>query len=101
MELIPKSSLVEQRRAIFERVSSRYASNGMILDDPIYLRLMEAWIAGEIEMEEAAAHWNSVRRSSIAERRASLPDIDDAGDRMSSDLLAMIESEVKKVGNAF
>jgi hypothetical protein len=98
MNAIPEQSLTDRRRAIFERVLGRYATSGLILDDPTFLRLMEAWIAGEIEMVEATAHWNNVRISRVEERRS----ITRAAEypSLSADLLDMIASEVETIKDA-
>jgi hypothetical protein len=61
MDPILPNSAAERRRAIFKRVAARYLSSGLTLDDPVYLRLIEAWIAGENEMKEAATQWNDWR----------------------------------------
>jgi hypothetical protein len=93
MNAIPEQSLTDQRCAIFERVLSRYAASGLILHDPAFLRLMEAWIAGEIEMAEATAHWNNARISQVAERRSTTHATDDR--TFPADLLDMIASVVE------
>jgi hypothetical protein len=95
MNAIPEQSQTDQRRAIFERVLSRYAASGLILHDPAFLRLMEAWIAGEIEMAEATAHWNNVRISRVEERRSKTRAVENPS--FSANLLDMIASEVETI----
>ncbi|TCR66688.1 hypothetical protein [Rhizobium sp. BK376] len=94
MNTIPETPLTDQRRAIFERVLSRYAASGLILDDPALLRLMEAWIVGEIEMIEATAHWNSVRISRVEERRSNTRAAQYPA--LSQDPLGMIASQIEE-----
>jgi hypothetical protein len=79
MDPTSDSSLSTRRRAICQRILARNASGGIVLDDPAFLRIMEAWIAGEIEMREATAHWHNVRLSRSAERRGTAIVTDSAG----------------------
>lgn len=73
MDTILPNFAAERRRAIFERVAARYLSSGLTLDDPVYLRLIEAWIAGEIDMKEAATQWNDRRLGRFTDRSDLAP----------------------------
>jgi hypothetical protein len=92
MDPIPENPLRERRRAIFERACKRYAKIDVPLDDPVFLRLMEAWITGEIEMQEAKAHWNSVRISKVEERRTGASTFRPTPKDPLSEPVAIIES---------
>jgi len=53
----------ERRRRIFERTIARYASAGIrIEDDDEYMALIRLWISGELEMREAAALYDDIRK---------------------------------------
>jgi hypothetical protein len=73
MDPILPNSAAERRRAIFKRVAARYLSSGLTLDDPVYLRLIEAWIAGEIDMKEAVTQWKDLRLGRFTDRSDLTP----------------------------
>lgn len=91
--------LAQQRRTIFDRVSARYAAKGIALDHPVYLALMESWIAGEIEMKEATDRWNSAREKNVDSNPAPIAhretEIEVSEDTLTADLIEEIESAVK------
>lgn len=83
-----------QRRRIFEQTKTRYAARGIALDDPIYLGLIEQWIAGAITMREAMEQWQDARRSSRSPEQAAGPN-KDAHNHLSmttAELLAEVET---------
>ena len=66
----------ERRRLIFERTVARYAAAGIrIEDDEEYMALIRLWISGELEMREAAALYDDIRkrRGSIRSMTPALP----------------------------
>ena len=58
-------TVAARRRAIFERTLLRCDAVGISLTDPLYHRLIERWISGELTMGEVTALWNAA----CAERR--------------------------------
>lgn len=53
----------ERRRQIFERTLAKYAAAGIrIEDDADYMALITLWISGELEMRDAAAQYDDIRR---------------------------------------
>lgn len=60
----------ERRRQIFERTIARYAAAGIRIEgDHEYMALIARWISGELEMRQAAALYDDIKRG----RGSSLP----------------------------
>lgn len=53
----------ERRQQIFQRTVAKYAAKGIrIEDDAEYMALIRLWISGELEMREAAALYDDIRK---------------------------------------
>lgn len=57
-------SIVERRRAIYQRAIARFEARGTPIDrDPRFAALIESWIAGHLEMADIAKAYDDLRRS--------------------------------------
>ena len=64
----------ERRRRIFERTLAKYAAAGIrIEDDADYMALIKLWISGELEMREAAAQYDEIRKRRGVGRATAAP----------------------------
>ena len=62
----------ERRRRIFERTVARYAAASIrIEDDAEYKALIRLWISGELEMRQAAALYDDIRKRRGVRRPAA------------------------------
>ena len=58
-----KLDRTERRQQIFQRTVAKYAARGIrIEDDAEYMALIRLWISGELEMREAAALYDDIRK---------------------------------------
>jgi len=56
-----KLSPQDRRRAIYTRVTARFAAKGILLNDPTFHQIAEHWIADDITIPDAIILWSDIR----------------------------------------